>query len=931
MKPIFGKLALGLVLALTTTINVYAQAPSSNSYKTNVVPPSPNAAALGKYGNIPVGLYTGVPNISIPLYEVEEGNLSLPISLSYHAGGVKLEEVASRVGLGWTLNAGGAITRTVRGLPDDGPFGYLRPDVPLPEQVTQANNDYFAKVSKNELDAEPDMFYFNFGSKSGRFVLDKQGNPVVIPHQKIKIEKNRNHDIQSWVITDEEGAKYTFAKVEYVSSLTFCNGQKVNDYAPLASTWFLTEITSSVTANKITLQYIDESWLSYKTLDSETRYVLTEATVSPGSSPYNVRTNSMCWGKMVISNPVRLAKITARNLEVNFIKSRERCDLKGDYVLDQIVIRNFVQSREIKRYILDYKYLDGNQLYDLQTACNTVGNDSGDLNDYRKRLILVSLTESGEDGIAKPPYRFEYALANNNGIGLPSRLSFAQDHWGFFNGKTLNNTLIPSSPYIFFNGLDVGADREVDVSSSKVGTLTKISYPTGGSTSFSYEGHIVDNTALKRLAITPRSVSLGVQPHLQSYGSIVETAKFNINNYTEPSWACPAGSQNPRCLNWVAGVLVPGFVVDCNSGFCPNGNQNPHCTVGHYRVEIIKYADVNDNIGSTVAVFSNIAAFVSNFQRLANGIYRIRHTVLSNTYNSVFCTPYSFTLRWNEGQLSNITNVGGLRILEIKDHDPLGGLTKSSIYEYTAENGQSSGTLLSIPEYQYQIQDDMVREICIGGNCYPSNITNKYVANTSSSNLPLMSTQGSFTGYSQVTHFQGETGNSVSQEQNGKSVSRFFSPLDFPDMSSDITSSELPTHLVQYSFPFAPIDSRDWLRGQLKSVVDYKKETGGYTKVKEVINTYNFTTNINQLNYKELFGWKIGVWRHNFVCPHEAGCQSEGLSNGLLFVKFNTTHQNHHHQQRGRGGGDQNGVPARLRYHPGRGHWPAGGHQNVAG
>jgi hypothetical protein len=43
-----------------------------------VVPPSPNAAALGKYGGIPVSAYTGVPDISISLYQIASRDISLP-------------------------------------------------------------------------------------------------------------------------------------------------------------------------------------------------------------------------------------------------------------------------------------------------------------------------------------------------------------------------------------------------------------------------------------------------------------------------------------------------------------------------------------------------------------------------------------------------------------------------------------------------------------------------------------------------------------------------------------------------------------------------------------------------------------------------------------------------------------------------------------
>src|SRR6202012_3399330 len=93
----------------------------------NVTPPSPNAASLGQYADWPVNLFTGLPEINIPIYALKGRNLSVPIGLSYHASGIKVGENASCVGLGWSLQAGGVITRSVRGLPDDagGTAGYL--------------------------------------------------------------------------------------------------------------------------------------------------------------------------------------------------------------------------------------------------------------------------------------------------------------------------------------------------------------------------------------------------------------------------------------------------------------------------------------------------------------------------------------------------------------------------------------------------------------------------------------------------------------------------------------------------------------------------------------------------------------------------------------------------------------------------------------
>lgn len=81
--------------------------------------PSPEIAGLGEYGKVPVSLFTGIPNISIPLYEVKVGNFSLPISASYHPSSVKANSPSGCLGLGWNLVAGGYITRKVNGILDE--------------------------------------------------------------------------------------------------------------------------------------------------------------------------------------------------------------------------------------------------------------------------------------------------------------------------------------------------------------------------------------------------------------------------------------------------------------------------------------------------------------------------------------------------------------------------------------------------------------------------------------------------------------------------------------------------------------------------------------------------------------------------------------------------------------------------------------------
>ena len=80
---------------------------------------SPTAAGLSRYIDFPVSLSNGITDISIPLYTLTSSRLQVPISLSYHSGGIKVVDRTSTMGLGWTLSAGGMVNQVVHGFPDD--------------------------------------------------------------------------------------------------------------------------------------------------------------------------------------------------------------------------------------------------------------------------------------------------------------------------------------------------------------------------------------------------------------------------------------------------------------------------------------------------------------------------------------------------------------------------------------------------------------------------------------------------------------------------------------------------------------------------------------------------------------------------------------------------------------------------------------------
>lgn len=111
----------GLFLSSLSTIKADGNMPSGLTPEmllpqfTNM---TPEAASLGRYGAFQVSEYSGAANISIPLYTVKSGDVSFPINLYYDATGIKVEQDATFVGLGWNLSYGGMISHIVCGKDD---------------------------------------------------------------------------------------------------------------------------------------------------------------------------------------------------------------------------------------------------------------------------------------------------------------------------------------------------------------------------------------------------------------------------------------------------------------------------------------------------------------------------------------------------------------------------------------------------------------------------------------------------------------------------------------------------------------------------------------------------------------------------------------------------------------------------------------------
>ena len=190
----------------------------------NLTPQAPNTAALGKFVEYPVNLSTGLPTISIPIYDIKVGKITVPIALKYHASGIKVTDIASSVGLGWALEAGGQISRSSIGRDDE--LGYLSNGIPDFSSYTTACSlrSELSNYTSGVFDDGADIFNYSLLDGTGRFILKPEvgssrlhQQPYVLPDERIKVEYVRTGatgTIQSFSITDLKGIKYTFAVTE---------------------------------------------------------------------------------------------------------------------------------------------------------------------------------------------------------------------------------------------------------------------------------------------------------------------------------------------------------------------------------------------------------------------------------------------------------------------------------------------------------------------------------------------------------------------------------------------------------------------------------------------------------------------------------------------------------------------------------------------
>jgi hypothetical protein len=569
---------------------------SANTYLNNYVQPSPNAATLGRYADFPISYYTGIPEINVPLYDLKDGAAKVPISLSYHASGIRVAELPTWVGLGWALNAGGMILRTVRGAPDEGtvksyttyalgPRSYYRdsglrrlPLLPYPVggDMTSLPNQLVMQMftlpaaAAGALDCESDLYSFNFNGYTGKFIFDENQTPRLLTDADLKIAVVYNPagfgSFTYWVITTPDGAKYYFGENntnEITNPYAYLSGSDPDAIAPTG--WFLTRIVYPNTKDTVYFKYTAENYLYYDLGPESKLYNFTQPSTpgvpsvclnSPTQNPVRTTINSF-----------RLTNIQSKNYNIVFVGDTSRSDIPRPYTykqLDSIKINN-TAGQCLQQYAFHYTYWQAS----YSTNCNycNVFNPSWQIDSSdSRRLKLLSVKEvSGDGTITKPPYSFLY----QDSFQLPRRLSYDQDHWGYsnFSQGNYNPFFTPAVTLPGVTNCSLLADRGPRWPQMQSATLLSIRDPLGVTTKFQFEANsafyynIVGGLRIRQIQATDSVTGMQTVRSYTYKGGVLFKAPNYLTNLQNEYYIVPTaytetpGYQGYSYTNAILGML----------------------------------------------------------------------------------------------------------------------------------------------------------------------------------------------------------------------------------------------------------------------------------------------------------------------------------------------------------------------------------------
>ncbi|AWX44803.1 hypothetical protein HME9304_01808 [Flagellimonas maritima] len=550
---------------LTTILTLFLLLNNALSQTNMTIPelthPSPEVASLGSYGNIPINMYTGEANISVPLKVLDFDGLPIPIVLSYGTDGIKVSQEAGWTGLGWTSSNEPVITRQINGHCDitigSGPnqslVGFALTDVTIPQYIGdygQAMNDKMVLYTDYDnrilgWDTQPDVFTLNIFGETASFILTQKalnggniGVSMMNTDKRFKVEYIEPS--KSFKVTNDRGFEFYFEQRTYSITATYgpdtLYAVQSPHIDPLITGWKLDRMISPrgavlnfnyypMVRQQETPRLFDTAYGFPYFTDPQLSFLVNTPQEGKQLTGYQIlylesMTSDGFQVQFNTSDRLDVAKVGDTDVEITNIPSLLTGTLDRPKKLESISIRDFSGQEKVK-FDFSYSYFNQGQI------------SSSDSKKYL-RLKLDSVHKNNEF------FRgFDYI----NSEALPIKNSKSMDYWGYYNGK-VNAYNYPSfrKEYSWINPNTnqeednmqtiLGADRRADFTYGQNGLLERVYYPTRGFTKFIYEPHSVILTNENRITNYPfeEETTLEITSYEESQPAVSQNIYLSNNS-----------------------------------------------------------------------------------------------------------------------------------------------------------------------------------------------------------------------------------------------------------------------------------------------------------------------------------------------------------------------------------------------------------------
>ena len=874
-----------VLLFFMSNINAQISQGEGKSYVGNInemFPAAPTSNNLMKFEEVPVSYYTGVPDINIPIFNIPTNNkdVAVNVQLKYHTLNAKPEDRSGETGLGWSLIAGGSITRTVRGggpdeknrtiafsSPPKSKFGiYNHIQNPTYKIINNDNSfnfsDYTFYAGLGRYDTEYDLYQYNFAGHSGRFYVVKNTDGS---YSVEKLDKNNlkitcgtidNYGaILSFTITDDKGIKYLFdGKERSQKDITtvkvgLINGNgditpstEIGDYF---TSFHLVQINDQNNTNLVQFNYDLSSIVKYKDTPTTTRRLARNVSY----------VNNSHWDAGQTQDP---DGSLPGSLESQTVYTTSQTKLLTSIIVNgkATIYFNYEQGRQ------DSNYLEPQNLFKLKSIQSNLLGQS--LSQYVEKFTFdydysnVNFkTLTGFEELKKLLLKKVIKISSNNG-NSEYNLDYYQnssvldkDNWGY---------------YKIADGLSLTPVITTDV-------LKSITYPTKGKVEFTFEENEYSYLPDENVVMEPLTGEwVDVENTFQSWElntfndmNKIEfftiqspqkvTLHLDLINLIYSNWNFKIYKKN---VDNTFSAPVDQFGMSWQSCISTSGPACPNQNLG------IDGSPITEIDRITTSVLDPGTYYVSLSGSHGMTTRPISYYLTAHTKDRVF---NSFIVK----------NGGGIRIAKIKYFDINNSVTPAKKFNYSyhnIENPQRSSGALVFPKPIFKLTEGYSFQ----NKIYSPSIrySAEFDITTDYNILPVQKTQGGDVGYKYVTVEQLDSNNN----KKGRTEYKFRSPIDYPNEGT-----------VFISLQPIPIPNQDYLRGQL---ISEKKFDDSNNILAETINDYTSTS------YEKNDGVKLkDVYANNMIAEafSYAGCpdlQNHGGNCNLAspyktFEKFGIT------------------------------------------